>query len=211
MPFDDPIVLAGQGTIGLEIAAQVPGDEDGRRRRRGRGAGRRDRDRDQGAAPRRAGRRRAVRRLRALPGVVRRAAADRTRSASTICDGIAVKRPGELTLPLVAEYVDEVVTVSDDEVAAGDGPPARALEAGRRGRRRGFGRGTARRQGRAARPRARSARCSPAATSTRRGWSSASGSARRQRGAGWCSRPSSPIAPARSRDWSGRSPSRART
>jgi threonine dehydratase len=39
------------------------------------------------------------------------------RSASTICDGIAVKRPGELTLPLVAEHVNEVVTVSDDEVA----------------------------------------------------------------------------------------------
>jgi threonine dehydratase len=39
------------------------------------------------------------------------------RSASTICDGIAVKQPGELTLPLVARHVDEVVTVSDDEVA----------------------------------------------------------------------------------------------
>ena len=39
------------------------------------------------------------------------------RSAGTICDGIAVKRPGELTVPLVAEHVDEVVTVSDDEVA----------------------------------------------------------------------------------------------
>jgi threonine dehydratase len=36
---------------------------------------------------------------------------------STICDGIAVKQPGELTLPLVAEHVDEVVTVSDDQVA----------------------------------------------------------------------------------------------
>ena len=39
------------------------------------------------------------------------------RSANTICDGIAVKRPGELTLPLVERWVDEVVTVSDDEVA----------------------------------------------------------------------------------------------
>ena len=39
------------------------------------------------------------------------------RSAVTICDGIAVKRPGELTLPLVDEWVDEVVTVSDDEAA----------------------------------------------------------------------------------------------
>jgi threonine dehydratase len=39
------------------------------------------------------------------------------RSANTICDGIAVKRPGDFTLPLVQRYVDEVVTVSDDEVA----------------------------------------------------------------------------------------------
>ncbi len=39
------------------------------------------------------------------------------RSANTICDGIAVKQPGELTLPLVERWVDEVVTVSDDEVA----------------------------------------------------------------------------------------------
>jgi threonine dehydratase len=39
------------------------------------------------------------------------------RSVNTICDGIAVKRPGELTLPLVERYVDEIVTVSDDEVA----------------------------------------------------------------------------------------------
>ena len=39
------------------------------------------------------------------------------RSANTICDGIAVKRPGDYTLPLVDRYVDDVVTVSDDEVA----------------------------------------------------------------------------------------------
>ena len=35
----------------------------------------------------------------------------------TIADGIAVRRPGELTLPLVARYVDDVVVVSDDEIA----------------------------------------------------------------------------------------------
>jgi threonine dehydratase len=39
------------------------------------------------------------------------------RSANTLCDGIAVKRPGDFTLPLVERYVDEVITVSDDEVA----------------------------------------------------------------------------------------------
>ncbi|MFN8163782.1 MAG: threonine ammonia-lyase [Solirubrobacterales bacterium] len=36
---------------------------------------------------------------------------------STIADGIAVKRPGELTLALVAEWVDEVVVVDDDAIA----------------------------------------------------------------------------------------------
>ncbi|MBN1530329.1 MAG: threonine ammonia-lyase [Thermoleophilaceae bacterium] len=39
------------------------------------------------------------------------------RSANTICDGIAVKRPGDYTLPIVERYLDEVVTVNDDEVA----------------------------------------------------------------------------------------------
>ncbi len=39
-------------------------------------------------------------------------------SVSTIADGIAVKQPGENTYKLVSEYVDEVVLVSDDEVAS---------------------------------------------------------------------------------------------
>jgi threonine dehydratase len=36
--------------------------------------------------------------------------------ASTIADGIAVKCPGELTLPIIQRYVDEVVTVTDEEI-----------------------------------------------------------------------------------------------
>ncbi|HBB19247.1 MAG TPA: threonine ammonia-lyase, partial [Ruminococcus sp.] len=39
-------------------------------------------------------------------------------SVSTIADGIAVKAPGENTFKLVSEYVDQIVTVSDDEIAA---------------------------------------------------------------------------------------------
>jgi threonine dehydratase len=35
----------------------------------------------------------------------------------TLADGISVKRPGDLTLPLIARFVDEVVTVSEDEIA----------------------------------------------------------------------------------------------
>lgn len=40
-------------------------------------------------------------------------------TAMTIADGIAVKRPGAVTLPLIREYVDEIVTVTEDEIAAG--------------------------------------------------------------------------------------------
>ncbi len=39
-------------------------------------------------------------------------------SVSTIADGIAVKKPGDLTYELCAKYVDEIVTVTDDEIAA---------------------------------------------------------------------------------------------
>ena len=39
-------------------------------------------------------------------------------SVSTIADGIAVKKPGENTYALVKEYVDEIALVSDDEVAS---------------------------------------------------------------------------------------------
>ena len=37
---------------------------------------------------------------------------------STIADGIAVKEPGDLTYEMCKEYVDEIVTVSDDEISA---------------------------------------------------------------------------------------------
>jgi len=37
---------------------------------------------------------------------------------ATIADGIAVRRAGDLTLPLVSRYVDEIVTVDDEEIAS---------------------------------------------------------------------------------------------
>ncbi|TFJ94185.1 threonine ammonia-lyase [Lentibacillus salicampi] len=37
---------------------------------------------------------------------------------STIAEGIAVKQPGERTLPLINQYVDEMVTVTDEEIAS---------------------------------------------------------------------------------------------
>jgi threonine dehydratase len=39
--------------------------------------------------------------------------------ARTIADGIAVKKPGGITLPIIRDIVDEVITVDDDEIARG--------------------------------------------------------------------------------------------
>lgn len=39
-------------------------------------------------------------------------------SVSTIADGIAVKKPGDLTYEICEKYVDKIVTVSDDEISA---------------------------------------------------------------------------------------------
>jgi threonine dehydratase len=111
--FDDPLVIAGQGTVGLELTDQVP--EVGLVVVPVGGGGL-----VSGVAL-------AVR--KAHPGVrivgVRAEAAAAASDAagpagappSMICDGILVKHPGRLTGPLVEQLVDEVVTVSDDEAA----------------------------------------------------------------------------------------------
>jgi threonine dehydratase len=115
--FDDPRTIAGQGTVGLELVREAPGTRLVVVPLGGGGLA-------SGAAI-------AVKSL--LPearviGVQAEACAPYleslrahrpigARSANTICDGIAVKRPGELTLPLVERWLDGVVTVSDDEVA----------------------------------------------------------------------------------------------
>jgi threonine dehydratase len=109
--FDDPLVVAGQGTIGLELLRQVP---DLRMVVVPIGGG--------GLA---SGIGIAIK--EAIPdarivGVQSDVCAPfagvgPTGKVSTICDGIAVKRPGDLTMPLVERLVDEVVMVSDDEVA----------------------------------------------------------------------------------------------
>jgi len=114
--FDHPEVVAGQGTVGLEVAAEAPTCAS-RSFRSGRRARGRHGHRAQGDAA-------AVRvvgvQAEACAPYVDSLAAHRpigARSANTICDGIAVKRPGEYTLPLVERYLDQVVTVSDDEAA----------------------------------------------------------------------------------------------
>ena len=43
---------------------------------------------------------------------------ERLDKVSTIADGIAVKQPGENTFKLVSEYVDDIVTVTEDEISS---------------------------------------------------------------------------------------------
>jgi threonine dehydratase len=99
--FDDPAIVAGQGTVGLEIARQNPAVRLAVVPLGGGGLA--------GGT--------AIALKSRLPDVRVVAVQAEARSSGTICDGIAVKRPGELTAPLVERYVDEVVTVSDDQVA----------------------------------------------------------------------------------------------
>ena len=116
-PFDAPEVVAGQGTVGLEVARAAPGVRLVVVPLGGGGLA-------AGAALAVKARLPEARvvgvQAEACAPYIDSLAAHRpigARSANTICDGIAVKRPGDFTLPLVERYVDEVVTVSDDEVA----------------------------------------------------------------------------------------------
>jgi threonine dehydratase len=99
--FDAPEVVAGQGTVGLEIARQEPAVRLALVPLGGGGLA-------SGVA---------IALKAKLPGVRVVAVQAEARSRGTICDGIAVKGPGAVTAPLLERYVDEVVTVSDDEVA----------------------------------------------------------------------------------------------
>jgi threonine dehydratase len=115
--FDAPQVVAGQGTVGLELAHQAPEVKLVVVPLGGGGL-------VSGVAIALAARLPDARvvgvQAAACAPYIDSLAAHKpigARSANTICDGIAVKRPGDFTLPLVERYVDEVVTVSDDEVA----------------------------------------------------------------------------------------------
>ena len=114
--FDDPDVIAGQGTLGLEMLSDLP-------------------DADAlivpiGGGGLIAGMTIAARALRPSIKIIGvqaagaagcRASLDagelRTLpSIATIADGIAVKRPGMLTFPIIQNLVDDVVTVNDEEI-----------------------------------------------------------------------------------------------
>ena len=118
--FDDPAIIAGQGTLGLEIAACLP--ERGGTVVVPIGGG--------GMIAGIALTLRAIKPSVRIIGVQASGCASIALSqqaghpvtvphASTICDGIAVKRPGELTLPVITELVDDVITVDDTATARG--------------------------------------------------------------------------------------------
>jgi threonine dehydratase len=115
-PYDDPLVVAGQGTTALELLAEAPGL-------------------DVLVAPVSGGgliagcatAAKALRPQIRVVGVEPEAGDDTQRSLAagervridvprTIADGLQVTQPGELTFEINRRLVDEVVTVSDDEI-----------------------------------------------------------------------------------------------
>jgi threonine dehydratase len=117
-PFDDDEVIAGQGTIGLEILDQLP-DVDAVLVPVGGG----------GLISGVAFAIKALNPRVKVYGVQAENAPSMVRSfregkavtldtVTTFADGIAVKRPGEITLAMTRKYVDDMVTVSEDEIAA---------------------------------------------------------------------------------------------
>ncbi len=117
-PFDDPAVIAGQGTIGLEILDQIPDAEAVVVPVGGGGL-------VSGVAVAMKEQRPDVKvigvQTEVLPCML--AALEDGKPvtlepATTIADGIAVKRAGELTFEHVKRYVDEIVTVSEEEIAS---------------------------------------------------------------------------------------------
>jgi threonine dehydratase len=117
-PFDDPAVMAGQGTIGLELLEQVPQLEAVVIPIGGGGL-------IGGIACALKETRPDVRivgvqtsRLPSMAAAVEAHHPVTVEAATTIADGIAVRRAGDLTLPMVERYVDEIVTVDEDEIAS---------------------------------------------------------------------------------------------
>lgn len=116
-PFDDPDVIAGQGTIGLEILEQLP-------------------DADAVVVPIGgggliAGVAYTIKQINpnckvygvqasgapSMERAVKDGKIETLEKVQTIADGIAVKTPGDITFDLVNKYVDGIYTVSDDEIA----------------------------------------------------------------------------------------------
>ncbi|MBQ9714295.1 MAG: threonine ammonia-lyase [Clostridia bacterium] len=117
-PFNDEDVIAGQGTIALEIAEQIP-------------------DLDAilvpvGGGGLISGIAYTIKTLNpnvkvigveakgasSMKNSIEHGSVEELSSVSTIADGIAVKKPGDITYEICNKYVDEIVTVTDDEISA---------------------------------------------------------------------------------------------
>ncbi len=116
-PFDDPEVILGQATLGLELLDDVPelacvvvpvgggGLISGIA-----GAVKAQRPQVQVIGVQ-------VDSCAAFPESLKQHAPVAFAARPTIADGIAIKRPGEVTLPLVERWVDQMVVVGEDEIA----------------------------------------------------------------------------------------------
>ena len=116
-PYNDPEVIAGQGTLGMEILGDLPAVDIVIVPAGGGGL--------------LAGVAAAVKQLNprvkvygvqaegadAIARSFREGKLVTTQTASTIADGIAVKAPGDITVELINRYADGVLTVSDTEIA----------------------------------------------------------------------------------------------
>ncbi len=116
-PFDDDAVIAGQGTLGLEILAQHPEIEaiiapiGGGGLIGGIACAVKEKNpkvRIIGVQPAR---------LPSMKAAIAEGKPVTLTPAATIADGIAVRRAGDRTLPLVQKYVDDIVTVDEEEIA----------------------------------------------------------------------------------------------
>ena len=117
-PFDDENVIAGQGTIGLELLEQLPDMQAVVVPIGGGGL-------ISGVAF-------AIKSLNpnikvygvqasgapSMLNSIRDSKIECLPSVSTIADGIAVKEPGKITFDTVQKYVDDIVTVTEDEISA---------------------------------------------------------------------------------------------
>jgi threonine dehydratase len=120
-PFDHPDVVAGQGTLGLEILDQVPDLETiivpigGGGLISGVASALKQRFAREGRALRVVG----VQSANAAPYPLSLKNGKPTEIAisPTIADGIAVSKPGALNFEIIRETVDEIVTVTDDDIA----------------------------------------------------------------------------------------------
>ena len=119
-PFDDKYVIAGQGTIGLEILEQLDGNVDTIVCPIGGGGI------IAGIAVAAKGINPNIKivgvqtaNIPSMQESMKNGEVTTAFKATTIADGIAVKTPGNVTFEIIKELVDEVIVVEEDEIAQG--------------------------------------------------------------------------------------------